>query len=460
MNTSFTSIVAKNFRGFKDVSFSLQDTAKTNKPFIVVYGQNGSGKSSFARLFSILPSLALMMDSRLAFSQMLTDQSFAKLKSETFQEIIKSQFFSSAKDIVDDNKTIGTEGEPMELEYRFMIGQKNGVYRIVFSDDKVMQESLSFRLDSRIETLFAADEHSVRVLNEKVFLGTPVRASIREEHARLFGLTSLLGIVYHFVFSSNEEYRKRNIRQDLVDILIFFSSLSVSVSGRSRNLMVRVDTVEQFYDLRDQDVTPESERIRPALEAGLTAFFSSLSYNLKSVEYRKTMLDNKEVYSLYFNEYHGDDVVRSVPFHHLSSGTRKLLSLFFTLYNASFGKTTVIDEVDNGIHDLIIANILSGASENESGQLIFTTHNTLLMKKLPKSCIHFLDLGPQNETSFYSLDEFGRAVQEKTDVIGRYLDGLYGGAPFPNVPSMKIIKEIMDDVLNKTASEANPGGEA
>ena len=73
----------------------------------------------------------------------------------------------------------------------------------------------------------------------------------------------------------------------------------------------------------------------------------------------------------------------------------------------------------------------------------------MLMKKLPKGCIYFLNAESNRDTAFYSLDDFGRKVQEKTDVVKRYLDGLYGGAPFPNVPSMKIIKEMMDEKMNK-----------
>lgn len=456
MNNSFTRIAAKNFRGFQAASFSFEDTAKSNKPFVIIYGPNGSGKTSLARLFGVLPSLTFMVDSRLAFTELFSDYPLPKGDLDSVQGLVKSQIITSVRDIIDENKTIGSENEPMELEYHFRLGERSGQYRIVFSDEKCVEESLSFRLDARIETIFDSNGSSLR-LNEKVFLNSAVRSSIKEEHSRLFGSTSLLGIIHHFVTSSNDEYRNKNIRSELLDILSFFSSLSVSVSGVSRGLMVgNKDEKEVFHDLQNQRVTEASERLRPALELGLTAFFSSLSYNLKSIEYRKVLHDNNEVYSLYFNEYHGDDVVRSVPLEKLSSGTRKIMSIFFALYHAFLGRTTIIDEVDNGIHDLIVANILSSASGNEMGQLIFTTHNTLLMKKLPKSSICFLDEGPHNETSFYSLGAFGRKVQEKTDVVGRYLDGLYGGAPFPNVPSMRVIKQMMDEEYHKQSSGGTP----
>lgn len=451
MNSSFTSIKVKNFRGFKDAFFSFKDTEQRDKPFVVVYGQNGAGKTSLARLFDVLPSLTLMVESRQTVSSLLSDPSIQKDQAEVLQRLFSARMIGKAKDLIDENKTIGTDGELMEIEYRFRLGQKYGFYRVVFSDEGIVEESLSFRLKARPETIFSADKERLS-LNEKVFLSAAARASIKEDYARSFGQASMLGIVYSFVFTSNEEYRERNIDGSISDILDFFSSLAVRVSsGERRALMATPHENNFLYNLQGQKVSEDRERIRPALEVGLTAFFYSLSYNLESVEYRKIMQGNDEVYRLFFNERHGDDTIRSVPFSDLSSGTQKLLSLFFTLYNAFLGRTTVIDEVDNGIHDLIIANILSSAYECEAGQLIFTTHNTLLMKKLPKSCINFIDEGPKNETSFYSLDEFGRKVQDKTDVVGRYLDGLYGGAPFPNVPSMRVIKEMMDEKLNQQA---------
>lgn len=459
MKNSFSSIKAKNFRGFRDAYFSFEETAKENKCLVVVYGQNGAGKSSFAHLFDMLPKLTLMVESRLAYSSMFAELNVEDSGAEQFQKLFKQQFITNAKDIIDENKTIGSEGGLMELEYQFRLeDNRNGIYHIVFSDEKVLEESLDFRLDARIQNLFTVSEKEI-TLNRRAFIGPAMRDSLKEECLRLFGQTSFLGIVYHFLVSSNEEYQRKNVHQSLNDVLSFFATLSVSVAGQHRELLVKRDAKGILRDLNGQRVTPENERMRPALELGLTTYFASLSYTLDSVEYRKVVRDGNEYYSLYFNEVHGDGGPCPVPLSRLSSGTQKLVSIFFTLYNASLGRTTVIDEVDNGIHDLIIANILSSANDNDAGQLFFTTHNTLLMKKLPKGCIYFLDQEKQGETSFYSLEDFGRKVQQGTDVVSRYLDGLYGGAPFPNVPPMNVIRDLMEEELAKHDGDSDGGDE-
>jgi AAA15 family ATPase/GTPase len=43
------------------------------------------------------------------------------------------------------------------------------------------------------------------------------------------------------------------------------------------------------------------------------------------------------------------------------------------------GKCVIIDEFSNGIHDLMAAKLMKAVSNNIKGQLIITTHNTLLM---------------------------------------------------------------------------------
>ena len=43
------------------------------------------------------------------------------------------------------------------------------------------------------------------------------------------------------------------------------------------------------------------------------------------------------------------------------------------------GKCVIIDEFGNGIHDLMAAKLMKAVSQNIKGQLIITTHNTLIM---------------------------------------------------------------------------------
>ena len=44
------------------------------------------------------------------------------------------------------------------------------------------------------------------------------------------------------------------------------------------------------------------------------------------------------------------------------------------------GSTAIIDELDTGIHELLVKSLVTSLYNNIKGQLIMTTHNTLLME--------------------------------------------------------------------------------
>ena len=67
-----------------------------------------------------------------------------------------------------------------------------------------------------------------------------------------------------------------------------------------------------------------------------------------------------------------------VPFDLESTGTKKLLTLFPLFYSVAEGDVVFIDEIDTGIHDVLFAHIIKNIVDTSKGQLIFTTHNTLL----------------------------------------------------------------------------------
>ncbi|MDP3130719.1 MAG: AAA family ATPase, partial [Bacillota bacterium] len=57
----FTQINMHNFRSFRDAKFDLRTTTKKPKPFIMVYGENGSGKSNFVSSFKFLKESILTL---------------------------------------------------------------------------------------------------------------------------------------------------------------------------------------------------------------------------------------------------------------------------------------------------------------------------------------------------------------------------------------------------------------
>lgn len=58
--------------------------------------------------------------------------------------------------------------------------------------------------------------------------------------------------------------------------------------------------------------------------------------------------------------------------------------------------TVVIDELDSGIFEYLLGEILKIISEKGQGQLIFTSHNLRPLETLDKSCFVFTTTNPNN----------------------------------------------------------------
>ena len=70
-----------------------------------------------------------------------------------------------------------------------------------------------------------------------------------------------------------------------------------------------------------------------------------------------------------------------------------ILQLFIVIYNQS-SITVVIDELDTGIFEYLLGEILRVISEKGKGQLIFTSHNLRPLETLDRGFIAFTTTNP------------------------------------------------------------------
>ena len=109
------------------------------------------------------------------------------------------------------------------------------------------------------------------------------------------------------------------------------------------------------------------------------------------------------------------------------------------------GTVVIIDEIDTGIHDLLVDNMLENVIPSIGGQLILTTHNTMLLDS---------DIDPQY---IYTFIEDENAIKQLVSIIdfedrthphlnyrNRYLKGMYGGVPLLGEIDFEELREILD----------------
>jgi len=118
-----------------------------------------------------------------------------------------------------------------------------------------------------------------------------------------------------------------------------------------------------------------------------------------------------------------------------SAGTRRYFSLIGywleMLYN---GYTVFIDEIETSLHPLLVKEILntlfSITKNKKYFQLVFTTHNALLLDLdiMRRDQIWFTEKNNAGATNLYPLTDYRPRKDER--LIRGYLAGRYGGIPF------------------------------
>ena len=87
-----------------------------------------------------------------------------------------------------------------------------------------------------------------------------------------------------------------------------------------------------------------------------------------------------------------------IPLKYESEGIKKILSILSALISVYNNPSIclVVDELDAGIFEYLLGELLSIVKKYGKGQLIFTSHNLRPLEKLPKDCIIVSTANPNN----------------------------------------------------------------
>ena len=127
---------------------------------------------------------------------------------------------------------------------------------------------------------------------------------------------------------------------------------------------------------------------------------------------------------------------KEIPLKYESDGIKKIisvLSLFIALYNKR-SITVAIDELDSGIFEYLLGELLRILAEKGKGQLIFTCHNLRPLETLPQEFIAFTSTNP--ESRYMRLGAI-KATNNLRDVFYREImvgdDTLYSRTRNPEI---------------------------
>ena len=123
-----------------------------------------------------------------------------------------------------------------------------------------------------------------------------------------------------------------------------------------------------------------------------------------------------------------------------SSGTQRLMGLLPMLFDLSGpggdadSKVYVVDELDRCMHTMLtmrlVSDFLAGCGPDTRKQLMFTTHDLLLMDQsvMRRDEMYIAQRGTDGCSELVGLAEF-KGIRFDKDLVRSYLDGRFGGIP-------------------------------
>ena len=163
-----------------------------------------------------------------------------------------------------------------------------------------------------------------------------------------------------------------------------------------KRINIRGNIGLNLFDLSiiDMDKLETLKKILEQINVVLNSLVPKLKIEIKN--YGKETLNNlKEVFKVELLSVRNG---RKIPLKYESDGIKKIISILSVLIGMYNNESILVavDELDAGIFEYLLGDILEILSKNAKGQLIFTSHNLRALEKLNKDLVVFTTTNENN----------------------------------------------------------------
>lgn len=400
----------RSFRGKNTLSLESLKKKKGLLPLVAIYGKNGGGKSNLIRAFWLAVKFICNAQMTQGAGVLVPVDPF-KLNDYSTETPTSFEFIYKYKGIKYIYGFSATKEKICEeYLYHYPKGFRAQVFKrtgqeFSFIQDKAFKQLISKAVAENQLYFSVANTMNESVCAEAMKFFTESIVFSREFE----DLPGQIRLNYHNnnVLKSMKQYAQR------ADVGI------TDMKFEMKNTKIDVD------DTIPEDAPPELSR-------ALKSFVSALSDNsqvkiqrneIKARTYHTGISKNGEI-----SQY-------ELGLEDESDGTLRLMALAAAIDRTiDNGGIFVADELEKGLHPLLTEYIVNKFQNSEinknNAQLIFTTHDTEIMRQhfLDADQFYFVDKDRQTgESELYSVDGLGK--KNNADIRTGYLIGKFGGVP-------------------------------
>ena len=358
-----------------------------------IYGQNGSGKTTVIEALSILKSILVGMPLDDDLKNLITyGEKNIELLFKFYTEIEDKKYIVEYKIVIGktENNTIEILNETIK-------------YSIYIEEDKRWKNTQTL-----IETPFSEDiiklkkynknfSNEIDLLKILVIQGISKKmkvSSIFSEEIKDFlkDNTDLIYIIEALEYYGNLNLfivSNKEIGMITLNLLLPLKIKNLNSCG---DLPIQIDKNESI--IVNQLIYPSVENAINEINIVLKRIIPDLQ--LKIEEQRKETLPdgNTNIIADLRSIREG----KPISLRYESEGIKRIISILGVLI-AGYNQPSVclaIDELDSGIFEYLLGEILEVLSSEIKGQLIFTSHNLRILEKIDKKNIVFSTTNPEN----------------------------------------------------------------
>lgn len=399
-------ITINNFKNVEHGELSFCNNRKNYRASIVgLYGQNGSGKTALIDALSMLKYILCGAPVPLKFADYINvDSESARIKysikvtkPDEDDEYSLSYEVSIKKE--EDSSVVNTDGTYTTGHYKLVLFDEVLSFSGVVDGKKKMLQPL---IDTRDTDVFSPKTKydALTGKNRSVFTDLIVAKKLSAATSRSFVFSGeLVNVIRDNCTDAEYEY--------LIESLVRFGNYELFVidsatAGRiSLNAMPLIIGSRKYgsvaVSLNDGAVIPDElmgdvRTVIDNMNIVLPEVIPGLSISIKEVG-AQMMRDGDMGMKIQLVSHKNS---REIPLQYESEGIKKIiaiLQLLIAVYNKD-SITVAIDELDAGVFEYLLGEILRIISEKGRGQLIFTSHNLRPLETLDKGFVAFTTTNP------------------------------------------------------------------
>lgn len=362
----------------------------------VLFGGNASGKSNFTSVLSI-------------FRYYLFNKGIEKYNKEGFR-------FGEE----DKNSTIKVRNVVDDKIYEYIL-------EINFNTKKIIKEKLYITASER-KLVFERENNKIVKYDKEIFSEYEITIGFINET-----LTDSDSVISRIIeWRVPEEIEKYIFYIDKIKINNYSDDLGKYIYENKNNKKLVIEFLKKIGI-----IVNDIEVYREKNEFFLKNIRESKEFQILSEKEQEKLLSQiAYIYRIYFVYEDNQKQKYKLDYYEQSAGTQKILSMFFPIYNLlNNGGVMIIDKLDITLHYSLIKEIIkmfnSVEYNRKNAQLIFTTHNLLLLdfNLFREDQIWFLENNDVSTgTELYSLSDI-EGYEKNKYLLRDYLNGNFGGIP-------------------------------